>query len=82
MEKEIKKETLIVNGWNSQCGNCNLDCSPEEKQHLTNLGYNEEVRKKKGCNIKWKYITSSCGIKEIRKRMDREDLQEIDFFSL
>lgn len=74
----MRKETLIVDGWSSRCGNCGIDCDPNEKQHITNLGYNEELRKKKGCGVTWKFISSVYpNMKERLKEM-RPDLKFTD----
>lgn len=53
-----KKKTLVINLGSSYCGDCGLDCDPNEKRHITNLGWDEETRKKKGCGVKYKYVTS------------------------
>lgn len=56
--KHIPVETLIIDRWYSRCNNCGFDCDPYEKEHLTNLGYDEEIRKTPGCGVKWTHITS------------------------
>ena len=54
----LKKNTLVINLSSSYCGECGMDCDPNEKSHMTNLGYDEETRKRKGCGAVYKYVTS------------------------
>lgn len=57
MNQSQRKETLIIDTWNSSCGNCGKGANPEEASHDTVLGYG--VKNEKGCGVKWKYVSSN-----------------------
>ena len=80
-----KNKTLIIGGFNSYCGNCDRGCNPDEKQHDTNLGYGITDATRKGCGVKWEYVTTDSAfpsehLKESVKKM-RPDLEYIEFFN-
>lgn len=55
----LPKETIIIDRWHSRCNNCGIDCDPYEKSHITNLGYDKEIRKTPGCGVEWTHVTSA-----------------------
>lgn len=56
-DKRIK-QTIQINHWDSVCGNCKKGASLDEGSHETVLGWSVPENEKKGCGMKWLYITS------------------------
>lgn len=54
-----KNRTLIIDRFSSTCGNCDRGCSPDEKQHDTNLGYGITDKTRKGCGVEWAFVTTA-----------------------
>lgn len=79
MKEEKQRPMLVINLSSSECLNCGRGCSPEEKSHLTVLGYSVP-KDEKGCGIEYKYVTSDyMGMKmEERCKEMRPDLIWID----
>ncbi len=80
-EGEIGKHTLFINTWSSTCGNCGEGADPEERTHITCLGYGEQPP---GCGVEWKYVStnySGLNMENRLKRM-RPDLKYKDFFEV
>lgn len=51
------KECIDIGSWSSTCCNCGKEALPDEKAHLTRVGYGPQ-NGDPGCGITWKYYTS------------------------
>lgn len=70
------KETLIINRFESRCGNCHKGADPREKSHETQLGYGKHDPK--GCGAEWRFVTSDYTDMEQGVSAMRPDLEWYD----
>lgn len=76
-----KAETLFIDTWSSSCGNCGQGCNPDEKSHLTNIGYGIKDGERKGCGIEWKYLSSNYyGMGEVFYKRLKEIRPDLEFY--
>lgn len=70
---QLPDKTLIISGWSSRCNNCGYDADPDEKAHITRLGW--DPGDGKGCGVEWTHVFSNyTGSAEDRVRKMRPDL--------
>ncbi len=74
--KRSQKGILVINPYNSFCGDCGLSADPEEKSHITKLGYHPG----KGCGAKWTKVSTDYIGGDIEKHTQetRPDLEFVN----
>ena len=49
------KPLLIINRFDSKCGNCGKSCDPHDQKHVKVLGY---APTGEGCGVEWTHVTT------------------------
>jgi hypothetical protein len=76
------KETLIIDTWSSECGNCGKGAATNQIKHDRELGYGVKGNGEP-CGVKFKYVsTHYMGPLQDQVRLSRPDLEYVDFREL
>lgn len=52
---EAPKATLFIGRFSSHCNNCGAGADPDEKSHVTKMGYGSYGE---GCGIEWTHVAA------------------------